>query len=354
MACWTKKQLYDNVDSLLEELDITHQDYPIDSKSLAKKFCINLHIEEIYLNNLCGILYKGKSTGIALNANHTKVMQNFDCMHELIHYFLHEDISSFKCICPEKGVNQCDRLEWQANEGAAQALVPFQLFIPRYVELSQKYPRDCMKIKILKILTKEFNVSENVIENRINNLKYEIYQYFIEKKDIKEIELYSLSRLVKENKKNLTAESLYCSNCRSTVNSEYKFCHICGKKLKFKSFWKGLGFLIYKDGIELDKTGRVKYCPRCNNEIFEKGIYCPICGAKTYNFCEGKNLYDEYDNIIGNESCDITLAGNARYCHECGAKSTFYEQGYLVDWDQYNEAKYTDDDFIPIDGLPFE
>ncbi len=40
---------------------------------------------------ICGILYKGdRSTAIALNDKHTKAMQNFDCMHELIHYFLHD------------------------------------------------------------------------------------------------------------------------------------------------------------------------------------------------------------------------------------------------------------------------
>ena len=125
------------INLLRKHLGLSNENYPLDAISLAKKVCRGLTIEQIDFKTItiCGILYKGISTtSIALNSNRSVTMQNFDCCNELIHYFCH-DIKECQCVCAEVGsetspITQNPFLEWQANEGAAELLVPYQMFIP--------------------------------------------------------------------------------------------------------------------------------------------------------------------------------------------------------------------------------
>lgn len=317
MKYWTKQLLYDNVDSLISQLDFTNNDYPLNSISIAKKYCVDLHLEEINFDNLCGVLYRGKSTYIALNASHNDEMKNFDCMHELIHYFLHDGEKEFKCLnSNEKKVCQNSFLEWQANEGAAQALVPYKMFIPMYVELSLKYRDDILQYKITKILSEYFNVSEFVISNRIHNLRYEIYQYFIKKCSIDNLDIYSNKQLSKRGLDKLQAEKNYCVKCYSVIPLESKFCCTCGQKLGIFKSMKGLGYMHYTD-IETDTNNKAIACPRCTNEDVGDGDFCPTCGLYLKNHCP---------------KCSKELSGNFRYCPTCGCESTF--KSFMPDWEE--------------------
>ena len=177
---WNKTTLYSHIDSLKTQLGVPFAQYPIDSQSLAYKCIRNLFIDYIPFpsTKICGILYKGNtSTSIALNANRTVQMQNFDCMHELIHYFLH-NVSYCQCICcDEQGSKyiQQDRIqEWQANEGAAQFLVPDQDFIPHF---SARLDEQGTSWSIQSELASYYGVSTQVINIRIESLSYEISQY---------------------------------------------------------------------------------------------------------------------------------------------------------------------------------
>ena len=103
---WNKTNLYRQVDALKKELQSLYvfNATGIDSKGLAYQCVNNLAIREIPFDNtkICGILYKGdRKTAIGLNVNRTPEMQNFDCMHELIHYFFH-DICYCQCICSDE------------------------------------------------------------------------------------------------------------------------------------------------------------------------------------------------------------------------------------------------------------
>lgn len=132
-----KADLYRKIENLKEELNILPWIFPIYSKEIAKRYCVALHIEELDLDALSGILYRGHNeTWIALNKNHSAQRQNFDCMHELIHYFIHMNLrKSFECISREDGkIRQNSFIEWQANEGAAEFLVPYQEFLPKVKE----------------------------------------------------------------------------------------------------------------------------------------------------------------------------------------------------------------------------
>ena len=107
---WTKETLYSHVDVYFSRLGLAYSDFPIDSKRIASEFYkdITLEIGPMKTMDICGILFKGeKETSIALNAMREPEMHNFDCMHELIHYFFH-DITFCKLICAEgkKGIAQ--------------------------------------------------------------------------------------------------------------------------------------------------------------------------------------------------------------------------------------------------------
>ncbi len=173
--------LYKHVDTLRESLFVSSKFFPISSEMLARRYIKNLTLERLpFLNpDICGILYKGNnSTSIALNAKRSQEMQNFDCMHELIHYFFH-DIEYCQRICSDKaGTTICQDayIEWQANEGAAQFLMPYQDFIPRFLPLiSQQFP--CDSFQTVENLAQFYRVTPAVIEVRINQLSYEIDQY---------------------------------------------------------------------------------------------------------------------------------------------------------------------------------
>lgn len=170
---WNKTNLYRQVDALKKELQSLYvfNATGIDSKGLAYQCVNNLAIREIPFDNtkICGILYKGdRKTAIGLNVNRTPEMQNFDCMHELIHYFFH-DICYCQCICSDEQSGeyiQQDRIqEWQANEGAAQFLVPYQDFIPRFTKLLNSGVTG-----VQSILAEYYNVTTQVIILHAENI----------------------------------------------------------------------------------------------------------------------------------------------------------------------------------------
>lgn len=181
---WSKSTLYMNVNELARSLNITEDDFPINSETIARRYCYNVSIEQLPFpsNDICGILYKGKkSTSIALNAGRSNTMRNFDCMHELIHYFFH-DIEDCQYICTadnseESSIVQDAYIEWQANEGAAQFLVPYEILLPLIKEKRSFLYARGGALFLREFLAKKFNVTEDVIKIRLESLKFEIHQY---------------------------------------------------------------------------------------------------------------------------------------------------------------------------------
>ncbi len=197
---FTKKDLYDSITNKILELglDPYSKDYKINSIDIAHKVCKNLEIEylEFKERKICGILFKGEnSTSIALNNRRSCRGKNFDCMHEVVHYWLHDD-NYFYC-----NENSNEYYEWQANEGAAQFLLPYQMFIPKFTEILYKFNKiyeithdyDLIFRKTNEHLCWAFDVGEKVIENRVKSLKGEIAQY-CETNSIKNINIISLTQ----------------------------------------------------------------------------------------------------------------------------------------------------------------
>ena len=106
-----------------------------------------------------------------------------------------------------------------------------------------------------------------------------------------------------------------CNNCgHSFISENATYCPICGEMIEW-----GNGKMKYREFVELAENGRALICPLCENEdISEEDVYCKICGATLYQECTHK--------------CDVNLDSNARYCTQCGGRTTFFEANYLDDW----------------------
>jgi Predicted Zn peptidase len=115
-----------------------------------------------------------------LNSKRNRREQNFYCAHELAHYLLHNsgEAGSFQCF--DKIRRQQDNfIEWQANEWAAELLLPYKFFIPELCS-TLRWPDDMERLPdIRRNIAMVFGVSERVVYHRIESLKYEIRQYQI-------------------------------------------------------------------------------------------------------------------------------------------------------------------------------
>ncbi|MCI7300438.1 MAG: ImmA/IrrE family metallo-endopeptidase [Clostridiales Family XIII bacterium] len=354
-----KNSLYKKVQYIRNHLKITYLDYPLDSLKLCSEVLgKKMGYAPFKAPALRGIAAIDKNDYqndvILLNSARTKIEQNFDCAHEIIHTIAHRNlpgITSFSCF-ETVGKKQDPFIEWQANEGAAELLVPYRIFIPLYLEMSRKYARDFSNTPPEKPLARRFRVTEGVIHNRIESLNYEIYQY-VQYGDINNIEILS-QRKQKERGWDKRHDKLYCKNCLSPIEKASNYCPICGTKFpkdglhRIGYIFKGAGFMKY-DGIKLNEHNRPLECPCCKNEeIHENANYCMICGKWLLNQCE-------------NEDCpefDKPLPGNARYCSTCGSTTTYSNLGYLESWDG-KTIKNHDDDIPPgfraveDDDIPF-
>lgn len=258
-----KEELYKLVDNKLKALGIDYTDYPLISENLVA----NVHGEKLVVDTTAfpstamgGILYKDpedRRSYIALNSKKSRQSRNFDCMHELIHYWFHPPTPNF-CFDIDQ-IHQDKGVEWQANEGAAQALMPEKLFKIKYIH--------CRGDK--NELSNFFFVSTQAIEYRINNLK-----------------LYDLIDLRRIGKK---SHDVYCFKCGNPNMKGSSYCSICGSDAFFNRT-KGFSWSNYSDGPTVGN--------RCSNSY----------------------------------TCGIKLDSNARYCHNCGAKSELYEIGEIFPW----------------------
>jgi len=162
----TKSELYNGVCRIKEYLDICDESYPIDMFELCRKI-YGLEVEKV--------AFKTKD----LNSNKALVEQNYDCPHEFMHLFNDAPAAGTIIRCFDKlRPNQNRYVEWLANEGAAELLVPYKMLLPM---IKDKYSYIDSNIfgafDFCQKQSRLFNVSAIVLINRLGNLKYEIHQY---------------------------------------------------------------------------------------------------------------------------------------------------------------------------------
>lgn len=167
--------------NLLLECDLN---YPLDIFEICSKFS-NLEIAAIpfVTRSLRGMAKLADTESsincILVNSNLTQEEQNFHGMHELMHIYLPHDYSgtTFKCYDKVQPF-QDSYVEWLANEGAAELIIPHDVLLPYIKENLYRFKERLFGIcEMSEEIADHYRVSPVVVQNRFNSLKYEIYQY---------------------------------------------------------------------------------------------------------------------------------------------------------------------------------
>lgn len=202
----TKKELYSLVHKHKTRLGLKNSDYGFNMIHLCRQSGIlleKLPFKTKYLRGMAVVGNESEEDIILLNCNRDIIEQNFDCSHEYMHLCIHRDKDKkiFNCM-DALYVKQDEYIEWQANEGAAELLVPYEEFLPLIKYFS---PRDSYDIKYMKEHAAEmFGVTIKVIEFRLESLKYEIHQY-LRGTPINEIRILSRAQ---QSRLNINVKSL--------------------------------------------------------------------------------------------------------------------------------------------------
>lgn len=191
----SKDGLYKAVDSLKSHYSIYPDECPVYLPDiLVNNACKIIDIEECdfphgTINGL-GILADTadlKRDLIILDKNRSSAEKNFTCAHELIHLELqkpHTACTKFYMKTNKLIPYQDSVQEALANEGAAEILMPYRVFIPSlfytanyFFSLEQENFWQAFECIISK-LANTFNVEKQMIYKRIESLKAEILGFF--------------------------------------------------------------------------------------------------------------------------------------------------------------------------------
>lgn len=125
---------------------------------------------------------------IIINSNISKEEQRFHGVHEYMHIFFHSGISEGVILCKDtSSISRNSFIEWQANEGAAELIMPYKEFIPEFSRCldlclnpniaTEKERFFGIHYDIVDYFAKKYGVSNAVVEYRISDLACEIDQY---------------------------------------------------------------------------------------------------------------------------------------------------------------------------------
>jgi Zn-dependent peptidase ImmA (M78 family) len=168
--------------------------------------------------NLCGMINKkappDKST-IFINNGNPRITQLFSLYHEIMHWFFHPPLKTH-CNIMGGGVQGIE--DYHANEGAAEMLVPYRVFIPWAAdEINSIDLNDAKAIQAIKNkAVNYFNVSPTIINYRFEGLKYELQQY------MDGVDLYKINFMSKTQQ---TAKGIKVNSLNDMeIISMYRYC----------------------------------------------------------------------------------------------------------------------------------
>ena len=201
---YDKRALYTRLEEKRKESGIFY-DFPLDIKSLVKRENIELSFTSFESDSIGAMLYKDSFSAILVNSNKSPLDQRFDLAHELIHFWFHPSQTSFSFQKPHLRDKE---KEWQANEGAAELLLPYKDFIPRFVKTAKYVEENYEPLEeVYNELARFYKVMPIVVDYRIRNLESEILQY-INGTPIERIVLNHLSVKFDKNKTPVIYRSL--------------------------------------------------------------------------------------------------------------------------------------------------
>lgn len=273
------------------------------------------HWEPIFVSDAKCFYYPDRDTYMILyNEARPKTRIRFSLAHELGHIVLGH-LNNERTEISRGGV---DDPTYYAMEGAANTFAGNLLAPPILIDdfLSGA------KFDVERISTR-FNISPSASKDyRSEDYKY--WKTLIPSKHEKAVLKRCHSGLHKQ----------VCIECGATFEIKGAlFCPICGAtSLSFRFRGKEGEEMIFP-GAKLNKSGQAKECLQCKNEEhLEDAEFCMICGKPIINRCTFA-IDENASSAYGQCSHDEPLPGNARYCPYCGSKTTFYEQGVLLSYD---------------------
>ncbi|PGE98887.1 hypothetical protein COF51_06875 [Bacillus pseudomycoides] len=262
-------------------------------------------------------IYDGQYYTIAYNDTvDSKERIRFTLMHEIGHIIFNHLVDFDATILNRGGLTelQYDVLEKEVNSFARNTLCPanlvHELNMNKIIHLQNHFglSPQAAKFRLQILQSDKFKLTNRYSKKLLAHFKDFIYK-------------------IKHAKQ--------CLNCNYYfIHATAKFCLCCGHH-NFYKFPKEVNNMLYNDGYELDEGSRAIKCPQCENEqLYYHGGYCNICGIYLINRC----AYEHYQTgeLIINEECETLLPGNARFCGNCGQRSSFHIQGLLPEW---NKAK---------------
>lgn len=170
---YDKRALYDNIRDKRASFGMDAST-PADVSAIIEREGIEVQYCTFESRSIGAILYKDTASGILVNAAKSEPDHRFDMAHELIHFWFHAKRA--ECAFPLVPRNKEE--EWQANEGAAELLLPYRDFVPRYVRAVCEAERDGAEPEtVYALLAAYYRVNETVVNYRIRNLESEILQY---------------------------------------------------------------------------------------------------------------------------------------------------------------------------------
>ncbi len=177
-----KKQLYSDGARIKRFMIFRKDQYGINLVQEYNSFGIKLEAIPFKTHGLRGMAAIAEAPDpdvILLNTKRSPLEQNFDCGHETMHLGLHRHTGqkTFNCY-DEVTAKQNPFLEWQANEGSAEFFVPHRIFIPMLHEFFGLHPTFQTVQEFIRLASNTFMVPRQVIRYRLENLKYEILQFY--------------------------------------------------------------------------------------------------------------------------------------------------------------------------------
>jgi Zn-dependent peptidase ImmA (M78 family) len=116
---------------------------------------------------------------ILVNSHLSLEEQNFHGFHELMHVYFEKDSkgSTFNCYDKVQPF-QDSYTEWLANEGAAELMLPHDVLLPCIKEYVKTFDNAYTGVfDMIQDIAHTYKVSPIVVDNRLNSLSYEIFQY---------------------------------------------------------------------------------------------------------------------------------------------------------------------------------
>lgn len=245
----------------------------------------------------------------------------FTLMHEIGHIYLNHFIEFEQTKLSRGGLNDAefDILDKEANHFASKVLAPEIILLRIGCEAPDNIHERCA-------------ISLEAAKHKANAVKkYGNSSNFFSKLEQKVLSLFH----------NFIHQK-HCRNCNHYfISKNAKYCPICGNdtlkwgngQSSIYNFEEDVKLMIYT-GWALGHNGKALQCPRCQNEEINPNYdICKICGTLITNKCNGKMVYvgNGYDEF---QCCETIAEGNARYCINCGAETTFYKQGLLSPWEE--------------------